>query len=111
MPRINLSVPYSDKDEAKKLGAKWDAKNKIWYIPTGFDPARFKKWEQTPSDDDSEVDYTTKRGFHRQYDQKCGHCLQRGIDVYLNLRARKRDGRRYIACPSCGKVFTPPRSE
>ena len=25
-------MPYSEKDEAKKLGAKWDAKNKKWYI-------------------------------------------------------------------------------
>ena len=29
---IYLSVPYSDKDKAKKLGAKWDAKRKKWYI-------------------------------------------------------------------------------
>ena len=32
--KIYLNVPYSEKDEAKKLGAKWDAKNKKWYINT-----------------------------------------------------------------------------
>lgn len=30
--RINLSVPYSDKDLAKELGAKWDCIEKTWYI-------------------------------------------------------------------------------
>lgn len=50
-----------------------------------------------------------KRGFLRVYDKKCGPCSARGRDVYLNLWSRKSDGRRYIACPSCGKVFTPPK--
>jgi hypothetical protein len=29
--RFDLSVPYSEKDEAKELGAKWDASVKKWY--------------------------------------------------------------------------------
>ena len=29
--RINLSVPYAEKDEAKGLGAKWDPSAKKWY--------------------------------------------------------------------------------
>ena len=29
---IYLNVPYSEKDEAKKMGARWDAKRKKWYI-------------------------------------------------------------------------------
>ena len=28
-----LSVPYSQKEEAKKLGAKWDPKEKLWFHP------------------------------------------------------------------------------
>lgn len=31
--RIYLSIPYSDKEEAKKYGARWDPKNKLWYSP------------------------------------------------------------------------------
>lgn len=27
-----LNVPYSEKEDAKKLGAKWDIKKKKWYI-------------------------------------------------------------------------------
>lgn len=29
--RIDLRVPYSEKDEAKALGARWDASVKKWY--------------------------------------------------------------------------------
>jgi len=113
MQRICLRVPFSEKDEAKKLGARWDAKRKVWYVPRGFDPDIFKKWEQTAIDSpEDEIQDTTlpgaKRGFIRRYDKKCGYCAQVGVDVYLNLWARNSDGRRYIACPTCGKVFTPP---
>lgn len=28
---VDLQVPYIEKDQAKKLGAKWDVQRKIWY--------------------------------------------------------------------------------
>ena len=31
--RIYLNVPFEEKEEAKKLGAKWDPSRKLWYIP------------------------------------------------------------------------------
>ncbi|WP_208441905.1 zincin-like metallopeptidase domain-containing protein [Bartonella raoultii] len=33
--KIFLDVPYSQKEEAKKLGAKWDKDAKSWYVPAG----------------------------------------------------------------------------
>jgi hypothetical protein len=30
--RVFLNVPYAEKDAAKQLGAKWDAKTKRWFI-------------------------------------------------------------------------------
>jgi hypothetical protein len=30
--RINLVVPFSDKDKAKARGAKWDSQSKVWYV-------------------------------------------------------------------------------
>ena len=30
--RVYLNVPYNEKDEAKKLGAKWESAKKRWYI-------------------------------------------------------------------------------
>jgi hypothetical protein len=38
-----LSVPFSAKDEAKALGARWDATKKSWYNP---DPETNKELEQ-----------------------------------------------------------------
>lgn len=42
--RINLNVPYPEKDKAKALGAKWDRDNKCWWIPTSVDPTPFARW-------------------------------------------------------------------
>jgi hypothetical protein len=39
-----LKVPFAEKDEAKQLGARWDAKKKKWYAPLGADLARFSRW-------------------------------------------------------------------
>ncbi|MFI3136422.1 MAG: DUF5710 domain-containing protein, partial [Methylococcaceae bacterium] len=30
--KIYLNVPFAQKDEAKALGARWDAAQKKWYI-------------------------------------------------------------------------------
>lgn len=42
--RINLKCPYSEKDEAKALGAKWDADRKVWYIRDVEDLTPFSRW-------------------------------------------------------------------
>ena len=41
-----MAVPFAEKDQAKKLGAKWDKLIKMWYIPDDFegDVACFAKW-------------------------------------------------------------------
>ncbi|EAI3887306.1 DUF1738 domain-containing protein [Campylobacter fetus] len=40
-----LYVPFTQKDEAKKVGAKWDKESKMWYAPKGVDLNKFKKWQ------------------------------------------------------------------
>lgn len=40
--RVNINVPYSEKDEAKKHGARWDAINKTWYVIGDTTP--FAQW-------------------------------------------------------------------
>ena len=39
-----LVVPFAEKDEAKRLGARWDAATKKWYVPAGKDAVAFKQW-------------------------------------------------------------------
>lgn len=41
---INLKVPFNEKDQAKALGARWNAEFKQWYVPQGVDSAPFAKW-------------------------------------------------------------------
>ena len=39
-----IKVPFTEKEEAKSLGARWNAEIKNWYIPQGIDPKEFEKW-------------------------------------------------------------------
>lgn len=48
-----LAVPYKEKEQAKKLGAKWDKENKLWFAPEGTDLTPLAAWmpktpEQAP---------------------------------------------------------------
>ena len=42
--RVYISVPYSEKDEAKALGAKWDKQEKSWFVEPGADLKPFQQW-------------------------------------------------------------------
>lgn len=44
MSNTFLDVPFKEKDEAKALGARWDAGAKKWYVPEGKDLAPFNAW-------------------------------------------------------------------
>lgn len=41
---IELQVPFVEKEEAKRLGARWNAAAKRWYVPSGVDPGLFARW-------------------------------------------------------------------
>ncbi len=41
---IFLTVPFAEKDQAKALGARWNAAQKKWYVPDGANSALFEKW-------------------------------------------------------------------
>lgn len=42
--RFDLQVPFAEKDAAKKLGARWDAASRVWYVVGKDDMAAFAKW-------------------------------------------------------------------
>lgn len=42
--RVDLEVPFAEKDEAKSLGARWDPARKTWYVPAGLDRHPFQRW-------------------------------------------------------------------
>ena len=55
--RTELDVPFSHKEEAKALGAKWDRTKKIWYVPSGVNPEPFAEWLPGVDRSDPSVPY------------------------------------------------------
>ena len=55
---IRLQVPYSQKDAAKAMGAKWDSEQKTWYVPPGVLLTSFQKW--LPVGDATQIDTLAK---------------------------------------------------
>lgn len=41
---FRLEVPYTEKNEAKVLGARWNSDLRTWYVPDGVDRALFERW-------------------------------------------------------------------
>jgi hypothetical protein len=42
--RINLNVPFSQKETVKKLGAKWDSVKRTWYVKNADNLEAFLPW-------------------------------------------------------------------
>ena len=57
-----LAVPYQEKEEAKRAGAKWDKQAKSWYAPKGADKSKLQSW----SIESQETKQFTKSGIDRQ---------------------------------------------
>jgi hypothetical protein len=41
---VYLNVHFAEKDDAKRLGARWDPEARKWYVPAGRDVAAFSRW-------------------------------------------------------------------
>lgn len=41
---LPLNVPYEEKDEAKRIGARWSPRLKKWYVQDKRDYHKFAKW-------------------------------------------------------------------
>ncbi|WP_415034459.1 DUF5710 domain-containing protein [Azonexus sp.] len=55
MDRIDLNVPFADKNSAKAAGAKWDALHRTWYYPGSSVPEALLRWHIPGSRPDSEI--------------------------------------------------------
>jgi hypothetical protein len=45
--REYIAVPYEQKDDARRVGARWDAAARSWYIPEGVTGEPFARWRDT----------------------------------------------------------------
>ena len=55
-----LNVPFAQKDEAKAVGAKWDAAHKKWFVPADKDIALFARWQPQSASLESTATVTKK---------------------------------------------------
>lgn len=53
--RIDLNVPFAEKDEAKKMGAWWDGYRRTWYVKDVEDLTPFARWFKARQDSRHEV--------------------------------------------------------
>ena len=42
--RTNLNVQFAEKDAVRKLGARWDAARKVWYVEDLENLKPFLRW-------------------------------------------------------------------
>lgn len=42
--RVNLIVPFAEKDKVKRLGARWDIARRCWYVEDVEDLTVFLPW-------------------------------------------------------------------
>jgi phage/plasmid primase-like uncharacterized protein len=42
--RVYLAVPFAERGEAKRLGARWDGAARRWYAPAGLQLSQFMRW-------------------------------------------------------------------
>lgn len=78
-----LNVPYSEKNEAKTLGAKWDPKIKKWYIDIPYDAyTKFAKWILRDTDEAIiACDYL----YIIEGDQRCWRCHKKTTVIGLGI--------------------------
>ena len=70
-----LNVPFSEKDEAKSLGARWNPNIKKWYVPIGVNTSLFERWMLV------ENEFALSPLFIVKSAQECWRCNQ-SSDVY-----------------------------
>ncbi|MBZ4194314.1 MAG: exodeoxyribonuclease VII large subunit, partial [Candidatus Contendobacter sp.] len=90
MSQTFLHVEYREKDEVKRLGARWNGSQ--WYVPVGRDLAQFARWlpvQESPAD--YRLDETPElpvQGLSlREIMQRIRGCVQHGLPEALWIRA------------------------
>lgn len=71
-----INVPYSEKDKAKKFGAKWDSTKKSWFIPKGLSHVNFEKWIQKDADENFNGNIRSTGFFIAESSESCWKCKQ-----------------------------------
>lgn len=71
--KLFLNVPYSEKDNAKSLGARWDAETKHWYIYANK-PSDYQKFARWILGDNEETVIVSKYLYILETERACFKC-------------------------------------
>ena len=93
--RFNLKVPYAEKDQAKQLGARWDAARKVWYVDGRDDLKPFARW--SPSEHTAQADDAASAGAGNRQPAKSEKSAS--ATQAASAAGQVRVGSRYVAHP------------
>jgi hypothetical protein len=83
MSRIDLQIPFTEQEAAKRLGACWDPHQQVWFVPAGVDVAPLRKWLAAPLDPNIRAaSYFLATATH-----DCWHCAARTPVIAIVLPA------------------------
>lgn len=136
--RVDVNVPFKDKEKAKELGAKWDPSGRTWFFIQGIPQNCPKEWIKTVSNQknvitegywvlsgDQDVYYrvvTSRNGnlyamrFEDgedgvwEYAPGAMSVLENGNVSKLTVERAREYGRLYGRCMLCGRTLTDPSS-
>lgn len=83
-----LDVPYSEKDEVKALGAKWEPQKKKWFVTDSKDYINFTKWMPADLEDTNILlnHFYIIEGYKQCYRcHKPTKVISFGVDEYLSF--------------------------
>ena len=84
--RVDLKVPYVEKDQAKNLGARWDAAKKVWYVKDVEDLRPFVRWIDSRLLQPTKVSKLKKSKNVQQNEQ-----LALGLDLLKTIATEYKD--------------------
>lgn len=85
MMPFKINVPYSEKEQVKSLGAKWDAESKTWFVPDNLNVSLFKSWLSNQN-----ISLIAKNPFYIGFnEQDCWKCKKETSVIALGCTAFK----------------------
>ncbi|WP_416431069.1 exodeoxyribonuclease VII large subunit [Piscirickettsia salmonis] len=79
--RIYLNVPFAEKDEAKRLGARWDPSSRAWYILPHIDTAPFQRWLKIQPTQDQSQNHIQHQQMHlSHYLRSVEHAVEQSFE-------------------------------
>ena len=91
--RTNLAVPFQEKDEAKRLGARWDYEARTWYVEDVENLEQFLRWIPQAKACNASVTKALRKRYRKPAE-------------FRTIQGPTTTGDQYK--PSCGKCQLPP---